>query len=94
MRLPKTIVASATGAGQSSEYHIDDDKQITVFAVPILAGAEEAEIELTNDGGITWAATGQILSASVNILQLEGPASFRVNKDATTSATAIHLFQT
>jgi hypothetical protein len=94
MRLPKAIVASGTGAAQSSEYHVDDDKQVTIFAVPILAGVEEAEIELTNDGGTTWVATGQKLTATVNILQLEGPASFRINKDATTSATAIHMFAT
>jgi len=94
MRLPKAIVTSQTGAAQSDEYYVDDDKQITVFAAPILVSAEEAEIELTNDGGTTWVATGQKLTATVNILQLEGPASFRINKDATAGATAIHLFQT
>ena len=94
MRLPIAIVASATGAGQSIPYHVDDDKQVTIFAVPILVSAEVADIELTNDGGTTWAATGQQLTASVNILQLEGPASFRVNKGASVSATAIHMFAT
>jgi len=94
MRLPKAIITSQTAAAQSAEYHVDDDKQITVFAVPILVSAEVADIELTNDGGTTWVATGQQLTATVNILQLEGPASFRVNKGASTSATAIHLFQT
>ena len=96
MRLATEILAAQTGAGNSRPFTVEKDTSVTVMTDIDLAGAETADIQITHDGGTTWKdyldGAAVELTATLNALRLYGPATYRVAKDATASATAV-LFQ-
>lgn len=98
MRLMKTILADATGAGQSSKFWVGTNETATVIAEPILAGVEKGTLQITNDDGTTWinALNGDTpesneLSATTTVIYVKGPGLYRIDKDATAGATGIYM---
>ena len=90
-----TILAAATGAGNSSHFYVGPGSNVTVMTDVDLAGAETADIQISHDNGTTFKdyqdGAAVELTATLNALRLYGPSVYRVAKDATVSATAILL---
>lgn len=98
MKSMKTILADATGAGQSSEFWVGTNETATVVAEPIMDSTNKATLQITNDDGTTWidALIGDTpesheLSATTTIMKVHGPGLFRIDKDATTATIGIYL---
>jgi len=96
MRLPIEILEATTSAANSAQFTVVENKSVTVMTDIDLVSAETADIQITHDGGATWKdyqdGAAVELTATLNAFRLYGPATYRVAKDATVSATAI-LFQ-
>jgi len=95
MRTALTKLAAVTGAAQSSEFFVRQEEKITVMCSPNLVSAETAQIQISHDDGTTWVdannGTALQLTATINMIVLDGPGIYRVDKDATVSATGIYV---
>jgi len=95
MPKPRTLISAKTGAEQSPKFAVYSNNPATVIATG-LAGVETSDIQLSNDGGTTWAdyyAEGsQIqLTATNTAIRINGPGLFRVDKGVTAGASGVFL---
>lgn len=95
----KTLLAPATGAGNSAEFVVGEQHEATVYlhATSGLVVSEFADLQISHDGGSTWAdyfkdGSQVRLTNTNNAVTIYGPGRFRVAKDATTNAAGIYLF--
>lgn len=88
--MAQLILAATTAAGQSSPVVALTRRNITFFAVPALAGAEQASIQISPDNGKTWFTTSLLLTNTNNLQKADTPGTFRADKTATAGATAIY----
>ena len=97
MRAAKAILAAQTGAGNSLPFYVGSHQKATVMASPNLAGGETADVQVSHDDGTTWIdiqdTSALELSATRTMLQLDGPALYRLAKDSTAGATGLYLFE-
>lgn len=95
----KTLLAPATGAGNSAEFVVGEQREATVTmrAASGLTALEYGDIQISVDGGSNWddyySDGAQVrLSDVQTAVTIRGPGRFRVAKEATTNATGIYLF--
>jgi len=95
MKKPLTILAATTSEGNSRLFYVEADTSVTIMTDIDLVSAETAGVQITHDDGATWKdyldGAAVELTASLNALRLYGPATYRIAKDTTVSATAILL---
>ena len=84
------ILAATTGAAASKGAVALTRRHVSFFAVPALVAAETAALEVTPDNGQTWVSTPQQLSATTTLIAAIVPGTYRVNKGASVTATAIY----
>ena len=90
-----TILTATTGAGNSSHFYVRPESNVTIMPDINLGAAETADVQISHDNGTTFKdyldGTAVELTATKNAIRLYGPATYRVAKDSTASATAIIL---
>ena len=95
MKKALTKLAATTGADQSDTFFVRQDEKVLVMCSPNMVSAEAAQIQITHDDGTTWvdANNGALLelTATTNHLVLDGPGVYRVDKEATVTATGIYV---
>jgi hypothetical protein len=91
-----TAISSQTTAAQSTSITLADGQSITVFCSPNLAPREEVRLQVSYDGGTSWVDVrdgkydGVVLSNEVNTQTVTGPGVFRLDKEATATATTVY----
>lgn len=100
-----TLLAATTGASASSSIEIHGlDGQggiiakatFIIYAASGHTAAEYSDIQVSHDGGTTWADVyvdgSQVRLDSTNTVQtIYGPGLYRVDKEATTNATGVFV---
>lgn len=85
----KEIIAPITAASATKKLHINSDRYVSVGA-DNLAGAEEVTFDVNMGGNWEPLAPAVKLDASTNVIQLAGPNTYRINKDATAGACGVY----
>jgi hypothetical protein len=85
----KELIAATTDANTDEVISIPDDSYYS-FAQTGLAGAETIDFEISLGGAWTGVLPAIQLTATVNYIQLAGPAAYRINKPSTAGAVAVY----
>lgn len=93
--MSETSLSPTTSATASSSFFISGLERVTVIC-PGLAGAETAQLQISYDEGLTFIdyydRDGIVqFTATCNGLLVEGPGTFRVDKDASVGAVGVYL---
>ena len=96
--MSKEIIVPATGAVTSGNIriYVDNDRVPSTFIQQGLAGAEEAVLQVSYDGGTTFVdvyinSTKQSLSATNNVLTINAPGIYKIAKGASAAAAGVYL---
>ena len=97
----KVILAAQTDAGNTSAFSIPENRAGTLVIYAsggTHTAAEYSDIQISHDGGTTWADLYQDLSqmrlhSTNTAATIYGPGTFRVAKEATTPSVGIYLLQ-
>lgn len=86
-----TLITATTGAVTSPRFELKlTDLPATISATG-LAGAEVVDIQISQNGGSTFADTGMQLTAAENTKVISGPGIYKADKDATAGSVAVAL---
>ena len=92
------ILAAVAAAGTSSSFIVTNNgkKTIIIAAASGHTAAEYSDVQISNDGGTTFAdlyqdGTQVRLHITNTAVRVEGPGTFRVAKEATSNATGVFL---
>ena len=86
-----TLLAAATGSGTSAAFEVKlTDCPITLSATG-LATTETVDIQISQDGGSTFANTGVQLDATTNTKAIVSPGMYKASKSATAGSVAVAL---
>lgn len=89
------ILTPTTSAAQSSAIRLGDHETVTLVC-PGLAGVETAQLQISYDEGTTYVdyydrdGVAQF-TATCNALLVEGPGTFRVDKDASVASVGVYV---
>lgn len=93
-----TLLAAKTAADQSTSFNITNNGAATIiiFAASGHTAGENSDVQISHDGGTTFADLyqdgSQIRLHSTNTaVTVNGPGVFRVDKEITTNATGVFL---
>ena len=94
MPSPQVLVASKTDAETSQSFFVAHNHSVSISCTPDLVSAEEVGILISSSQEGTFApyqdGAPVKLHAAQNAVRLYGPAYYKVDKDATVTATAVH----
>jgi len=92
------ILAAVAAAGTSSSFIVTNNgkKTIIIAAASGHTAAEYSDVQISNDGGTTFAdlyqdGTQVRLHSTNTAVRVEGPGIFRVDKETTSNATSISV---
>ena len=85
----KTVIAPTINAA-THEFFVPTDQFVSI-AQNGLSGAELVGIDADMDGTWVQVLPVVILDTSVNLIQLGGPCTYRINKPITTNPTGLYL---
>jgi len=95
--MAEILLAPVTGAAQSSRIDVKDGATATLimYAASGLTAAEYGDIQISHDGGTTFAdlyidGSQSRLVDTNTAATIYGPGIFRVDKEATTNAAGIY----
>lgn len=94
-----TLLAATTSSAQSTKVVVGrgevprEQRPISISA-PGMAGAENADVQFSQDGGTTWNDLFEDgvqirLTATNNMITIFGPGVFRIDKEATAAAVGV-----
>lgn len=86
-----TLVAAGTGGGTSDRFELKLVDLPATLAAPGLATTEVVDIQISQDGGTTFANTGLQLTATENTKSITGPGIFKAVQSATVASVATSL---
>ena len=93
-----TLLAATTGADQSTSFNVTNNGSATIiiFAASGHTAAENSDVQISHDGGTTFADLYQNgsqvrLDSTNTAVTVYGPGVFRVDKETTTNATGVFL---
>ncbi len=89
-----TLLTAKTGADASAKFRVKDSR-VSVSVVGI-AGVENADLQIyaDDDWRDVYQAAAQVrLTATNNVIMIEAPGLYRVDKEVTASATGIYLHE-
>ena len=90
---PERLIAAGTGGATSEEFTLPGGRMATIFA-GVLAGAEEAHLQILNsDGAFVEVFDASLpLTATATATVIAGQGRYRVVKDATTGAGYVAIY--
>jgi len=90
---PERLIAAATGGATSDEFTLPGGRMATIVA-GVLAGAEEAHLEIkNNDGNFVEVFDSSLpLTATGNATVIAGQGIYRVVKDATAGSGYVDIY--
>lgn len=95
--MSRTILTATTSATQSSAFRIHANQvPVSVHVDGGIASNENADLQKSHDQGTTWVDVYQDgsqtrLTSTNNIVAINSPGYYRVDKEATASATGVYL---
>jgi hypothetical protein len=94
--MSQQILAPTTAAAATAPFTVASDYQVTAMVQPVLAGIEEAQLQISPDQGVTWVnaiipLSPALLNVSNSILYVRTPGIYRFNKTATAAPTAVFV---
>lgn len=91
------IITETTSAANSGIISVSAHDHVTFGVTGTLGGAENIDVQYTDDGGSTWKDLYQDgsqvrLTTTNNLVTVYGPGLFRLAKEATSSAAGALRF--
>lgn len=94
----KIILSSRTQAGSSDTFHVGpgERKTVMIAAASGLIVGEWIDLQISADGGLSWTdvyneGVQVRMDAVSTVLVIDGPGTYRMDKDVTTNTVGIFL---